>query len=188
MKLPSGRLVHSRVVDDVGSALAAALDRELSGYAVLEPQETLLLAADARGVLTFADGVPVLAYHTETDRGGPPALADLAVPGPYRLDLVSLPADGLVDLHDTPALRVPPGMPAERLAGDPDLAARTRANADEERVRDSPRGDHDSDDPAQKSAVEAFLENEGKIEAIREQAREEARERAAEWGLDEVCE
>jgi hypothetical protein len=188
MKLPSGRLVHSRVVDDIGAALRAALDRELSGYAVLEPQETLLLAADARGVLTFADGVPVLAYHTGTDRGGPPALADLAVPGPYRLELLALPADGLVDLHDTPALRVPPGMPAERLAGDPDLAARTRANAPDDRVRESSPEAHDSDDPTQQSAVEAFLDNEGKIDAIREQAREEARERAAEWGLDEVCE
>ena len=29
--------------------------------------------------LLLRDGVPVLAYHTETDRGGPPALADLAV-------------------------------------------------------------------------------------------------------------
>ncbi|MFB6083226.1 MAG: hypothetical protein ABEJ94_03150 [Halorientalis sp.] len=188
MKLPSGRLVHSRVVDDPGSALAAALDRELTGYAVLEPQETLLLAADTRGVLTFDAGVPVLAYHTETDRGGPPALADLAVPGPYRLDLVSLPADVLADLHDTPALRVPPGMPAERLAGDPDLAARTRANAPDDRVRTSSGGEPGDGDPARESAVEAFLENEGKIEAIREQAREEARERAAEWGLDDVCE
>ncbi|AQL42065.1 hypothetical protein BV210_04750 [Halorientalis sp. IM1011] len=188
MKLPSGRLVHSRVVDDPGSALAAALDRELTGYAVLEPQETLLLAADARGVLTFDDGVPVLAYHTETDRGGPPALADLAVPGPYRLELVSLSADVLDDLHDTPVLRVPPGMPAERLAGDPDLAARTRANAPDDRVREQPGEDADGDDPAQESAVEAFLENEDKIEAIREQAREEARERAVEWDLDDVCE
>ncbi|WP_299264452.1 hypothetical protein [Halorientalis sp.] len=188
MKLPSGRLVHSRVVDDPGAALAAALDRELTGYAVLEPQETLLLAADARGVLTLTDGVPVLTYHTETDRGGPPALADLAVPGPYRLELVALPADVLADLHDTPALRVPPGMPAQRLAGDPDLAARTRNNAPDSRVRESPASGSDSGEPAQQSAVEAFLENEGKIEAIREQAREEARERAAEWGLDEVCE
>jgi hypothetical protein len=188
MKLPSGRLVHSRVVDDPGSALAAALDRELTGYAVLEPQETLLLAADARGVLTFSEGVPVLAYHTETDRGGPPALADLAVPGPYRLELVALSDAVLTDLHDTPALRVPPGMPAERLAGDHDLAARTRASAPDDRVRESPGGDADSDEPAQESAVEAFLEDEGKIEAIREQAREEARERASEWGLDEVCE
>jgi hypothetical protein len=79
-------------------------------------------------------------------------------------------------------------MPAERLAGDPDLAARTRAKAPDDRVRESPGGDSDSDEVAQQSAVEAFLEDEGKIEAIREQAREEARERAAEWGLDEVCE
>ncbi|WP_336000261.1 hypothetical protein [Halorientalis halophila] len=186
MKLPEGRLVHSRVVDDPGRALAAALDRDLTGYAVLEPQETLLLAADARGVLTFAEGVPVLCYHTETDRGGPPALADLAVPGPYRLELVALAADVLADLHEATALRVPPGMPAERLAGDPELAARTRDRAPEDHLCD--RTTPDEGEPGQESAVEAFLEDERKIEAIRERAREEARERATEWGLEDVCE
>jgi len=75
-------------------------------------------------------------------------------------------------------------MPAERLAGDPDLAARTRERAPDERVTDgkpeSPATDEGMD------AVEAFLEDEGKIEAIREQARTEARERAQEWGLTDV--
>jgi len=184
MKVPDGELLRSRVVEDPGSALEDALDLSLTGYAVLEPQETLLLDGDERGVVTFEDGVPVLAYHTGTDRGGPAALADLAVPGPYRLELVSLSPEGVSAVHDTPELRVPPGMPAERLAGDPDLAARTRERAPDERVTDekpeSPATDEGMD------AVEAFLEDEGKIEAIREQARTEARERAQEWGLTDV--
>jgi hypothetical protein len=68
-------------------------------------------------------------------------------------------------------------MPAERLAGDPGLAARTRAAAPDERLDDR---------AGSGSAVEAFLADESKIEAIREQAREEARRRAAEWGLSEA--
>jgi hypothetical protein len=135
--------------------------------------------------LTFDDGVPVLAYHTDTDRGGPPALADLAVPGPYRLDLVSLPAETMADLHGTPELTVPPGMPAERLAGDPDLARRTRRVAPDDRVQPP---EDDGEDGEGVSAVEAFLADEEKIETIREQARAEARERAERWGLDDVGE
>jgi len=185
MKLPGGDLVRSRVVSDPGTALEDALDCRLTGYAVLEPQDTVLLAGDARGVLTFEDGVPVLAYHTDTDRGGPAALADLAVPGPYRLRLVSLPAETVVDLHETTELQVPPGMPAERLAGDPELAERARNLAPGDRPRMVGDGEDGSD---RESAVEAFLDDEDKIEAIREQAREEARERAEAWGLDDVCE
>ena len=184
MKLPSGDLVRARVVSDPGTALEDALDCRLTGYAVLEPQDTVLLAGDARGVLTFEDGVPVIAYHTDTDRGGPAALADLAEPGPYRLQLVSLPAVTVDDLHDAPDLRVPPGMPADRLAGDPALAERTRTLAPAELTgRDAPG----EDDAGQESAVEAFLDDEEKIEAIRAQAREEARERADAWGLDDVA-
>lgn len=181
MDLPGGELVRSRVVADPGAALTDALDCSLSGYAVLEPQDSLLLDEDARGVLTFADGVPVLAYHSETGRGGPRALADLAVPGPYRCELLSLPPDALADLHDRPDLTVPPGLPAERLAGDDGLAERTRRRAPDHRVRD--RTDA-ADQSVEADAVTAFLENEEKIEAIREQARAEARERADEWGLD----
>ncbi|PSP77023.1 hypothetical protein BRC81_11835 [Halobacteriales archaeon QS_1_68_20] len=174
LRLPRGELVRSRVVSDPATALGAALERGLTGYAVLEPQETLLLDGDAAGVLTFDDGVPVLAYHTESDRGGPAALADLAEPGPYRADLYALDATDLAPVHDTPELEVPPGMPAERLAGDPDLADRTRAAAPDDRLDDA------DEDP-----VASFLEDEAKIEAIQAEAREEARERAAEWGLDD---
>jgi hypothetical protein len=176
MNVPRGRLVHSRVVDGPGVVLAAALDRRLTGYAVLEPQDALLFDDGARGVMTFEQGVPVLVYDATTDRGGPDVLADLAGPGPYSVELYELPPEALDAAHDTPALRVAPATPAERLAGDPDLAARTREAAPESRLDDQPAG----------SAVEAFLADEAKIEAIRAQAREEAQRRAAEWGLDAV--
>lgn len=175
MRLPRGDLVRSRVVADPSTALADALDRRLTGYAVVEPQEALLLDVDSVGVLTFEDGVPVLAYHPGTDRGGAAALADLAQPGPFSADLYRVDADALAAAHDVEALRVPPGMPADRLGGDPALADRTREAAPPDRSDD---GDADP--------VTAFLEDEEKIAAIREQARAEAQHRAAEWGLDEV--
>lgn len=174
LRLPRGELVRSRVVSEPATALAAALERELTGYAVLEPQDTLLLDGDASGVLTFEDGVPILAYHAGTDRGGPAALADLAEPGPYRADLYALDRTDLQAVHDTPELAVPPGMPAERLGGDPELADRTRGAAPETRRED---GDGDP--------VASFLDDEAKIRAIQKQAREEAERRAEEWGLDD---
>jgi hypothetical protein len=171
MNIPEGELVRSRVVDDPGPALATALDRGLTGYAVLAPQETLLLDEGAHGMLALEDGVPVAAHHPGTDRGGPAALADLAGPGPYRCDLYELPADAL---PRDDGCRVPPGLPAERLAGNPTLAERTReaAPADRTARRDA-------------SALEAFLEDEERVRAIKREARREARERAAEWGLED---
>jgi len=180
MKLPRGRLRKSRVVTDPREPLADVLDRTVTGYAVFESQDSLLLDADGRGVVTFADGVPVVAYHTGTDRGGPPALADLAIPGPYHVSVFELDGDALGAVHEVEALRVPPGMPAERLAGDPALADSTRRAAPDERTTETATdadGDH--------GAVEAFLDDEAKIEAIKQQARTEAKERAAEWGLPE---
>ncbi len=171
MNLPSGRLVHSRVVEDPGAALAVALDRELTGYAVLEPQRALLLDDAGRGVVTLRDGVPTLAAHTGSGRGGPEALADFAEPGPYSVELYATDASDLPDA--TAGRRVPPGMPAERLAGDADLAERTcRAAPDDAEAADGA------------SAVEAFLDDEAKIERIRREAREEAERRAGEWGLE----
>jgi hypothetical protein len=180
MRLSRGRLRKSRVVTDPRDTLADVLDRELTGYAVFESQDSLLLDAEGRGVVTFEDGIPVVAYHTGTDRGGPPALADLAVPGPYHVSVFELDADDLATVHDTDDLRVQPGMPAERLAGDPALAASTRRSAPADRLTaaDDASEDH--------SAVTAFLEDEEKIAAIRQQAREEAEQRAAEWGLDDT--
>ena len=179
MRLPRGRLGKSRVVTDPRDTLADVLDRELTGYAIFESQDSLLLDAEGRGVVTFEDWVPVVAYHTGTDRGGPPALADLAVPGPYHVSVFELDAADLATVHDSDDLRVPPGMPAERLAGDPALAASTRRGAPDSR----PASDDDADDH---SAVAAFLEDEAKIEAIQRQARAEAEQRAAEWGLGDT--
>jgi len=183
MKLPRGRLQRQRVVEDLATPLSNALDADLTGYARLESQDALLLSADGVGVLTFDGGVPIVAYHTGTDVGGPAALADLAVAGPYRIELFELEADALATVHEAADLRVPPGMPAERLAGDPELADRTRAAAPERADRETEAA-QDRDEPG---AVEAFLDDEAKIAAIRERAREEAERRAAEWGLDEIA-
>lgn len=177
MRLPRGQLVRSRVVAEPATPLADALERALTGYAVLEPQEAVLLDGDAVGVLTFEDGVPVLAYHPGTDRGGAAALADLAQPGPFSVELYRLDDADLAPAHEVDALRVAPGVPAERLGGDPALADRTRAAAPDDRV-----GATDAD------PVASFLADEERVAAIREQARAEAERRAEEWGLDDALE
>jgi hypothetical protein len=161
------------VVDDAGTALEAALARTLTGYVVFEPGDALLFDETTRGVMTFEDGVPVLVYDAATDRGGSDALSELAGPGPYRIELFELPADDLAAVHETRTLRVPPTLPAERLADDAALVARTRAAAPDDRLDAAPPD----------SAVEAFLADESAIEAIQQEARDEARRRADEWGL-----
>lgn len=173
--IPRGDLVRSRVVDDPGETLSTALECELTGYAVFEPQDAVLLGDETRGVVTFEDGVPVLAYCTDTDRGGADALADVAGPGPYGVELYELDRAALAAAHEAEDLRVSPGLPAERLAADRDLVTRTREAAPADRL-----GTDDTD------AVEAFLADESQIEAIRERAREEARARAEEWGLTDA--
>lgn len=187
MRLPRGQLVRSHVVSDPGTTLGSVLERERTGYAVLEPQDALLLDVEGRGVLTFERGVPVLAYHTGTDRGGPEALADLAVPGPYRIKVFELSDESLATDVDTTDLEVPPGMPAERVAGNLRLADRTRdrARAIGRDLRTDDGDDTDDADGAADDAVTAFLDDEEKVAAIQERAREEARRRAAEWGLDD---
>lgn len=170
--IPDGDLVRSRVVPDARTVLEDALDRRHTGYAVL----AAALAGDAKAVFTFEDGVPVLAYHTRTDAGGPAALGAVPTPGPYRLDLYELPEPALATAHAVDELCVPPGAPAERLAGAPALAERTRRRAPDERLRG---GDSDGE----RSAVAAFLEDEERIAELRDQARAEAERRAAEWGF-----
>jgi hypothetical protein len=179
MNLPRGRLVRQRVISDAGTALGTALDSELTGYARLESQDVLLLDGDGAGVLTFVEGIPVVAYHTGTDRGGPEALDDIAMAGPYRLELYELEVRALETVHGASELTVPAGMPAERLAADPGLANRTREAAPPERVGE-PAGESGVDAP---HAIEAFLENDDRIESIRERARREAKQRAAEWDI-----
>ncbi|WP_458190024.1 hypothetical protein [Haladaptatus sp. NG-WS-4] len=89
------------------------------------------------------------------------------------------PPEELDAVHDADDRRIPPGMPAERLEGDPELAVRTRDRAP---TASFERDDRDGEST---SAVEAFLEDDEKIAAIQEQARAEAERQAAEWGLDE---
>lgn len=174
-------LTFARVVDDAAAALALALDRELTGYAVLTPQDALLLDGDGAGVVAFDAGVPTHVRHTGTDRGGGAALADLATTGPLRVECYA-DDDGPVPRTDRYA--VAPGTPAERLAGDEALAERTRTAAEAAGVAAAREATETSGGDL--DAVEAFLADEQKVEAIRERAREEARERAAEWGFDDV--
>jgi hypothetical protein len=176
MKLPRGQLVRRRVVNDLGTPLENALAMELTGYARLEPQETLLLDADGVGVLVFRDGIPTVAYHTGTDSGGADALSDIAVAGPYRLGLYELDADILQDVPTATGLQVSPGLPAERLTGDSQLVERTREAAPDDRTREEETGSLD--------AVESFLEDEETITTIQERARDEAKSRADDWGFD----
>lgn len=166
-------LTFARVVEDAAAALALPLDRELTGHAVLTPQDEILSDADGAGVVAFDDGVPTHVRHRGTDRGGAAALADLAVPGPLRMECYAGDAG---DVPQTDRHAVAPGMPAERLAGDEELAERTRTVADVTDAEDEPTGNLD--------AVEAFLADEEKVEAIQERAREEAAERAEEWGFE----
>jgi len=175
MEIPRGQLLRRRVLDDPGTVLANALDRELTGYARLKPQETLLLDADGVGVLVFEDGVPVAAYQTGTDAGGADAVDDLAAGGPYRLELYRLEAQVLDRITDDDALLVPPGLPAERLGKDPTLVEQTRERAPEERIV--------SEDGATTDPVTAFLDDEQQIETLRKRARDEAVARATEWDL-----
>jgi hypothetical protein len=168
--IPGGRLVASRVVDDPGAALEAALDRGLTGYAVLEPGDALLLAGETRGVVTFEAGVPVLAYERGGDRGGREAVRALEAPGPTRVEFYRVDAADLAEAHADERHRVPPGFPASTL-GDEALATRTRDAAPADRVSEAT------------SAVESFLADDERVAEVRERARAEAQRRAREWGL-----
>jgi len=190
----------------MGRVLEDALDRRLDGYAVVEPQDALLLDGGA-GVLGFRGGVPVGAHHAGTGRGGPAALADLsdAAERPCRVELHALDDDRPLRVFDHDRLRVGAATPAERLAGDTALAARTRRVVDDRRrvggrgvdaassaPVDPPGGDAGDADrkPTEEPTdpVVAFLEDEEKVAAVRERARRQARERAAEWGLTDQLE
>lgn len=177
MKLPRGSLLRRRVVIDLSTPLETVLESEVTGYARLESQDTLLLEGDGVGVVTFEDGIPMVAYHTGTDRTGIEALDDIAMAGPYRVELYELTADVLADAHNSDELLVPPGTPAKRLAGDPALSERTVDRAPAERTVAGKTGDS-------LDAVESFLEDEQSIETLRDRAREEAKERADQWGFD----
>jgi hypothetical protein len=175
MNVPEGNLIRRRVVTDLATPLSNALDTSLTGYARLEPGDALLLDADDIGVITFEDGVPVVAYHAGTDNTGPAAISDIAVADISRVELYELDGELLAGIHDQPADRVPPELPAEQLAGDSDLVERTRERAPASRC-------NETDDSL--VAVEQFLDNEDRIGEIQQRARSQAAQRADEWGFD----
>lgn len=177
MDLPEGRLLRRRVLKEVGTVLSGALDRELTGYARLEPQETLLLDSHGAGILVFRAGVPLAAYHTETDTGGEGAITEIASSGPYRLELYELDAGVVERISESDQLLVGPTVPAKRLTGDDALLRRTRERAPDERIERGGNEDSTLD------AVETFLEDSDRIESIRDRARNEAQSRAEEWGF-----
>lgn len=174
MTAHGGRLLHSRVVSDLGAVLERALDGSITGYATVEPQDALLLDADGLGVLALEAGVPVAARHTGTGRVGREALAELSIPGPCRVELYE--RDRPVPFADDPSHRVPPGLPADRLVSDPELANRTRSAA----------ADRGTGERTDADALAAFLTDEERVEAIRRDARQEARQRAEQWGLTDA--
>ncbi|MFP4218162.1 MAG: hypothetical protein ACLFR6_04910 [Salinarchaeum sp.] len=175
-----GQLLQSRVIENFGRMLEMALEDRLTGYVRIESGDALVLDTGERGVITFEDGVPMVAYHAGRDVAGERALATLSTLGPFRVDVYALESARLATIHADRALSIPPGRPAERLAGDPGLARRTRAAAPEDRLEATRRDDDD--------ALAAFLADEERIEAIREQAREEAERRAAAWGFTDALE
>lgn len=165
----AGRLTFARVVSDLSAPLRSALADDHTGVAVVEPQQTILLDATDRLTLWFDDGVPTHARHSDGRTGGA-ALAALATASPYRVELHER------DRHAPPDEgAVAPDAPADHLAGDPDLAERTRTAAPDDR-----------DDADGLDAVEAFLADEEAIADLQEQAREQAERRADEWGFDAV--
>ncbi len=175
MNLPEGQLLRRRVLKELATALTNALELELTGYARLEPQDTLLLDSDGVGVITFENGIPVAVFHTGTDTGGSEALTDIGSSGPYRLELYELDEAMLERIHGSDSLCVPPGMPAKQLTGNAELVERTRDRAPTERI------EPDASPTQHLDAVESFLDDGSKIEAIRKRARTEAQSRAEEW-------
>lgn len=174
MKVSGGTLLQSRVVDTLELLLADALDRELTGYARIEPSDLMLFDQNGREVLTFADGVPMAAYHTGTEATGLPALQDLPELGPYHIEVYRLPATQLQTVHAETELLVPPDRPAERFTEDHALIERTRTAAPETRMKTGPADD---------DALASFLADEERIESLRSEARRQATARAEEWGL-----
>jgi len=165
-ELPDSALVRSRVVTDPSTTLESALEREHTGYVVVEPGDAVLLDDAGRVVLTFDAGVPTHAEHTGTGLVGPAALGELGA-GPYEASWYDCPPDP----RGAP---VEPDRPATELAGDAALAERTRRAAPERTPAEDP------------DAVAAFLDDTEAIEEIQERAREEATRRAEEWDLDSL--
>lgn len=173
MRVSGGTVVQSRVVETLGPLLSDVLDQELTGYVRIEPSDLMLFDQDGRGVLTFAAGVPMAAYHTGTDATGLPALQDIPELGPYHIELYRLAPAELQAVHGEAALLVPPDRPAERFTRNRSLIERTRSTAPDDRLG----GTEDED------ALAAFLADEDRIASLRSEARQQATARAEEWGL-----
>lgn len=178
MKITGGTLKRSQTVSEYGPVLATILEEQLTGYSRIEPGDAVVLEADGAGVLTFEGGVPQAAYHTTTDATGEAALEELSNLGPFYVEVYTVSEELLAGVHDTPAVCIPPERPAERLAGDPKLADRTRAQASTEQRK---RGR-----VTKEETLVSFLEDEQRIEQIRTEAKEQARRRAKEWNLEEA--
>ncbi len=178
--LGDGRLLQSRVIDEFETILETVLQEQITGYVRVEPGKTLILDAEERGVITFTDGIPMAAYHAGVDVAGDQALSKLSTLGPFRVELYAVSESRLTAIHNDHSLLVPPGRPAERLAGDPQLAERTRAMAPEQRLEQARQESED--------ALTAFLEDQSRIKELREQAQTEAKRRAKQWGLDSELE
>jgi hypothetical protein len=170
MSRPEGQTRFDRVVMSLEAPLWEALETELRGYGEIVPQAGLLGTEAGHCLLWFDAGVPVGATHTGTGRTDSAAIADVAETGPYRVRLVEIADSAAVRSGD-----LAPTAPAEQVLGDEELARRTREAADLEPEADS---------GADLDAVEAFLADEAKIEAIQERAAREARTRAEEWGFE----
>lgn len=168
-----GELVLAKVVSDLGALLERALEERVTGHATVEPQDALLLDAAGCGVLAFERGVPVAARHTETGRTGREALAELSIPGPCRVELHDGAPPPVADDADA---AIPPWLPAELLADDPELANRIRTAA----------ADRDAGGRTDGDALASFLQDRERVEAIRREARAEAVARAREWGLEDA--
>lgn len=175
MQITEGQLERSQMVTDYGQVLSDLLDDELTGYSRIESGDSVVFETDGAGILTFESGVPVAAYHTADGMTGEAALEELSKIGPFYIEVYTVEATVLSSVHETAAVRVPPERPAEQLAGDPALAERTRAAASSDQLSRGRETDGE--------ALLAFLNDEDRIEEIRQEAKEQAKQRAEQWNL-----
>ena len=173
--IPDGELLWARTVGGYEVPLRVALERRVTGCLVVQP--VLLTEPPPRGVVTLADGVPVVAYETRRAVGGSAALAALAHDVPARVALYRHDGAALAPFDDPDtaptACQITPDAPARELADDPELARDTRERAPSRESGDT-------------AATTAFLEDDRRVAAIQAEARAAAREQAAEWGLDHL--
>jgi hypothetical protein len=150
--VPRGSLAWARTVGSLDATLGRVLRDELTGYVVVESGAGLVVGDPTHGVLTFVDGVPVLAYAVDSpavvegdstvDAVGPDALTALVGPGPARVEVYSVPTEEMASLHaagesterdeSAASCRVSPDAPALAFDGSRALVRRTRERAGEQ--------------------------------------------------------